>query len=116
MNVHWTKCEGGIWCKLHEVNLSHHHFDDLMGVYIIFYTPLNPQVVRVGQGFIRDRIEAHRLDPQVQHYADFGLYVTWASIPEGCLDGVEVFLAQHLQPFVGHNFPNVAPIPVNLPW
>ena len=116
MNVHWTKCEGGIWCKLHEVNLNHHYFNNLIGVYVIFHSLHNPRTVRVGQGSIKDRIEAHRTDPEVQAYNYLGLYVTWAHIPANSLDGVEAFLAQHLRPLVGQNFPNALPVQVNLPW
>ena len=115
MNVHWNKCDGDIWCKLNEVNLSHNHFDHMTGVYVIWHSLHNPQTVRVGQGFIRDRIAAHRRDPQVQYYASFGLYVTWASIPRDSLNGVETFLAQNLKPLVGEQFPDVPLIPVNLP-
>ena len=115
MTVHWNKCEGNVWCKLNTVDLSSSHFNRMTGVYVIWHGGNNLRTVRVGQGSIKDRIEAHRTDPEVQAYNHLGLYVTWASIPENCLDGVEVFLAQHLGPLVGQNFPNVPPIPVNLP-
>ena len=116
MTVDWTKCNGNVWCKLNEVDLSSSHFNHMIGVYIIWHGGDNPRTVRVGQGFIRDRLQEHRLDPKVQRYASFGLYATWARVPRSDLDGVEVFLAQHLKPLVGEKFPNVPPIPVNLPW
>ena len=116
MNILWNECEGGVWCPLNSVNLGHHHFNNLIGVYVIFHSLHNPRTVRVGQGSIKDRIEAHRTDPEVQAYNNLGLYVTWASVQTSDLDGVEVFLAQYLKPLVGEKFPNVPPIPVNLPW
>ena len=116
MNVNWNKCQGDTWCELNNVNLKHEHFDNMTGVYIIWHGGNNPQTVRVGQGFIKDRIESHRSDSEVQAYADLGLYVTWAYVQENYLDGVEVFLAQNLNPLVGERFPDAPPIPVNLPW
>lgn len=116
MNVNWIKCENNTWCELNTVNLNHDHFEGLRGVYIIWHGGTNPQTVRVGQGFIRGRLASHRNDPQVQAYAYLTLYVTWASVPEAYLDGVEAYLAQSLRPLVGELFPNVLPITVNLPW
>ena len=115
MIVHWNKCEGNVWCKLNEVDLSNSHFNCMTGVYVICHGGNNPRTVRVGQGFIKDRIAAHRADPEVQVYNHLGLYVTWARIPANFLNGVEAFLAQQLNPLVGQRFPNVPIIPVNLP-
>jgi len=86
------------------------------GVYIIWHGGSKPATVRVGQGIIKDRLAAHRTDPQVQAYAQLGLFVTWASIPETYRHGVEAFLAAKLNPIVGERFPNVVPIDINLPW
>jgi hypothetical protein len=86
------------------------------GVYIIWHGGSNPKTVRVGQGNIRERLEAHRTDPDVQAYARLGLYVTWASVPEDSRDGVEAYLAQRLGPILGKRFPDTAPISVNLPF
>lgn len=116
MNVKWIKCNGEVWCPLGTVNLSHAHFDNMEGVYIIWHGGNNPATVRVGQGIIKDRIAEHRNDPQVQAYAPLGLFVTWASIATNYRNGVEAFLAAKLSPKVGERFPNVVPIEVNLPW
>lgn len=86
------------------------------GVYVIWYGGQNPATVRVGQGVIRDRLQAHRNDPEVQSYAHLSLYVTWASVLARERDGVEAYLAQQLRPVVGERFPQRHPIPVNLPW
>lgn len=116
MNVHWNRCHGDIWCKLNGVNLSDKHFENMTGVYVIWHGGNTPRTVRVGQGYIKDRIAAHRLDSEVQAYKQHGLFVTWASIQEHLLDGVEAYLAQQLNPLVGNRFPNVSPTAVNLPW
>lgn len=116
MQVTWNRCEGHIWCELNNVDLNNNHFDNMTGVYVIWYGVNNPRTVRVGQGFIRDRLRDHRLDSKVQAYKQYGLLVTWASVPANSLNGVEAYLAQNLNPILGERFPNVLPIAVNLPW
>ena len=116
MQVTWNRCDGHIWCKLNTVDLTDNHFDSMTGVYVIWHGGNNPKTVRVGQGFIKDRIAAHRLDPEVQDYAQHGLFVTWASLPGHLRNGVEAYLAQQLNPLVGDRFPNAPTIAVNLPW
>jgi len=116
VKLDWIKCKGDVWCPLNTVNLQHSHFDDLEGVYIIWHGGDNAATVRVGQGVIRDRLAAHRNDPEIQAYADWDLYVTWVAVAASYRDGVEAFLAQRLGPKVGERFPDRAPIEVNLPW
>ena len=116
MELNWIKCKGGVWGPLNTVSLSHSHFDSMDGVYIIWHGGSAPKTVRVGQGNIRERLQAHRIDSEVQVYAHLGLYVTWASVPKNSRDGVEAYLAQKLKPIVGERFPDVAHISVNLPW
>lgn len=116
MKIEWVKNQNGKLYKLDELNLNSNHFDYMTGVYAICHGGNSPRTVRVGQGVIRDRLKAHLQDQPVQNYGHLGLYVTWASVPGNSLNGVEAFLAQNLKPIVGERFPNVAPIPVNLPW
>ena len=116
MTIDWVKNQNGNSYKLDELNLSSNHFDYMTGVYAICHGGYTPRTVRVGQGFIRDRLQAHRQDQAVQYYAHLGLYVAWASVPTDSLNGVEAFLAQELNPLLGERFPNVFPIAVNLPW
>ena len=112
----WIKCQGNVWCNLNTVNLNHPHFNNMEGVYIIWHGGTNPSTVRIGQGVIRDRLAVHRTDPDIQVLSHLDLYVTWASVPPPSMDGVEVFLANSLNPIVGFVFPSAQPIPVNLPW
>jgi len=113
----WNRCDGNQWCPLLTVNLNHPHFQNLVGVYIIWHGGQNPWTVYVGQGVIADRIAAHRSEPQILQYGPWGLFVTWASVATKPLrDGIEAYLANQLKPKVGEAHPNVAPVGVNLPW
>lgn len=112
MHLNWIKCKGGDWCVLTTVDLSHDHFDNLEGVYIIWNSA---QCVRIGQGNIRDRLQEHKTDNEILSYADPTLFATWARVDSQNRDGVEAFLASHYKPAVGKLFPNVSPIQVNLP-
>ena len=117
MTLVWIQCKGDVWCPLNTVNLPHAHFDDMNGVYIIWHGGAKAKTVYVGQGFIRDRLTAHRNNPEIQQFASVGLFVTWARVvQEDRRDGVERFLADRLCPIVGETHPVVAPIEVNLPW
>lgn len=116
MQVEWQKCAGNVWGPLLTVDTSHSHFDNMEGLYIIWHSGQNPHVVRVGQGVIRDRILAHRGDPQIFRYCDQGLFITWARVGTQFRDGVERYLAELLSPLVGDRYPSVPSIAVNLPW
>lgn len=112
MQLEWQKCQGNVWGSLLNVDLSHSHFNNLEGVYIIWQG--NGPVVRVGQGIIKDRLTAHRNDPTITTYSS--LYVTWAPVGTLYRDNVERYLANILKPVVGDTFPNVTPTQVSLPW
>ena len=112
MQAAWQKCQGDVWGAFMDVDLSHSHFDNMEGVYIIWQA--NGPVVRVGQGIIRDRITAHRNDKAITAYNS--LHVTWAPVSASYRDGVERYLADTLNPKVGDSFPDVNPIQVSLPW
>jgi len=111
MKLTWQKCLGNKWCSLLRLNLSHDHFDGLAGVYIIWQD--GGLIIRVGQGEIRGRISKHRSDKQITAYNN--LLVTWARVSSWERGGVERFLAEKLNPVIGSKFPDVLPIPVNLP-
>jgi hypothetical protein len=112
----WIKCQGDVWCNLATVNLSHAHFNDMNGVYVIWHGGTTPATVYVGQGYIRDRLAAHRSDARIQQYVGLGLFVTWASVPQTFREGVEKFLADTLHPLVGEAHPNVISVQATLPW
>ena len=112
----WMRCLGNVWCKLALVNLKNRHFENMEGVYMIWHGGPNPHVVYVGQGIIRERIESHRSDSEIQQFARFGLYVTWAEVNSSKRDGIERYLAGRWEPIVGDKHPYVDPIEVNSPW
>lgn len=116
MVVEWIKCEGNQWCNFLNVNLAHSHFTGLGGVYIIWHGGQTPWTVYVGQGLIAERLTAHRQEKEILQYSPHGLFVTWAKVNSPDRDGVELFLSEKLQPRVGHRYPLVSPISINLPW
>ncbi|MGE4297632.1 MAG: hypothetical protein AB7E47_06350 [Desulfovibrionaceae bacterium] len=116
LELKWGHCKGDVWCKLNTVNLDNEYFDDLDGVYIIWYMENSkPITVRVGQGQIRERLTDHRDNEDIQAYADKGLKVTWAKVKLNQRDGVERYLGEKLNPKVGERFPQAEPIQCNLP-
>lgn len=110
----WCQCTGNVWCGFKTVNLSSVTEE---GVYMIWHGGNPARVVYVGQGDVAERIAQHRTRTDILNYEAHGtLYVTWASVPVAQRDGVERFLADHLNPLVGDAHPQAAPISVNLPW
>jgi len=117
MQIPWVKCgNDGHWCSLEKLNLA--GLGDTEGVYVIWHEGNPARVVRIGQGDpIKDRLGAHRKDPDITHYRRFGaLRVTWASVPYEYRDGVERYLAETWPPLIGEVFPDARPIAVNSPW
>ena len=129
MYVDWNKCKNNLWCGLYSLDLTSVHFNNLRGVYVIWYWDKlgNPIAIRVGQGEIRERILYHRTNPQITAYRTIQqfpprpipefrpLYVTWAEVRiQDKRLGVERYLANMLKPLVGE-YPDVLPIQVNLP-
>ena len=116
LNLKWMKCQGGVWCKLNNVNLDHQHFDHAEGVYIIWHGGKDPHVVYVGQGNIRDRIREHRRNLTIQEFNPKILFVTWASVGQQYRNGIEKYLFTRWNPKVTLRAPDVQPIPVNSPF
>ena len=114
MLLEWIKCQNNQWCAFEFVDLSN---VNAFGVYVIWHaSPSQRNTVRVGQGNIRERLTAHRSDPQILSYRSHGpLLATWATTDSISAAGIERFLAEQLNPLVGHRYPNVSPIPVNMP-
>lgn len=115
LNLNWGKYDNGEWCGLINLNLNNPFFENLEGVYVIWHGGLQPRWVRVGQGNIRDRLGKHREDNDILAYKGHGLYVTWAPVNANIRDGIERYLGESLNPLVGSRFPDVLPIPVNIP-
>ena len=117
MQINWTRCEGNVWCKLNFVNLDHEHFNNKHGVYIIWHGGNDPAVVYVGQGNIKERLTAHRVDQKVKRYKHLDLYVTWATVSEKYRCGVEAYLIDTWSPKENEKPPQTAHrVEVNSPW
>jgi len=115
VTLHWRKCAGNVWCPFMTAAINHAALA-VGGVYIIWHGGQEPRTVRVGQGNVRDRLSAHRGDPEITRWQHLDLYVTWAAVTASQRDGVERYLAEQLNPIVGSRFPDVPSIQVNLPW
>jgi len=114
MQVSWIKSTTGTWLPLMAVDLSN---VNTFGVYMIWHGGNPARVVRLGQGDIRSRLNAHRNDRTITAYGQHGtLMVTLAAVPAGQADGVERYLANTWPPLVGDAFPHALPIAVNSPW
>ena len=116
MQLQWNKCTKNVWCPLLRLNLSHQHFTNLSGVYVIWHSGSNPATVYVGSGNVAERLAAHRANPEITQHSSDGLFVTWARVSAKDQPAVERYLADTLKPLEGSKYPDVAPMPVNLPW
>ena len=116
LTLHWHRCGGHVWGSFTRVDLGGLHFNGREGVYVI-WRPTDRRCVRVGQGNIRERLTAHRVDREITDCTPYTgeLLVTWADVDWRYRDGVERYLGEVLQPIVGRRFPDVASIEVNLP-
>lgn len=109
----WVKSTQGQWLSLEKVNLAG---VTTQGVYIIWHGGNPARTVYVGQGDIAARLAAHRQRPEIQRYAQHGLFVTWAAVSADRRDGVERHFADTLRPLVGDAHPDVPAIQENGPW
>ena len=112
------KCLGDRWCNLYDVRLDSRHFDELDGVYIIWYWQKKylPAVVKTDQGSIRERLLQDRQRPSILALKDYDLLATWASVGESQRDGIGRYLGETLDPIIESLLPKASPIRVILPW
>src|SRR5258708_34426966 len=105
ISISWMKCgSDGHYCDLEQLDLA--SLPARNGVYVIWHQGNPSRVVRIGQGDIADRLAAHRRDPQVVAFKQYGkLRVTWAAVPAHQIDGVERYLADTWSPLIGDAFP-----------
>lgn len=105
---------------LDRVDLSNPFFDNLIGVYFIYYSvgPNTIKTVYVGQGNIKERFQAHREDKSIQAYSIYNnLCVAWSPIAvRDTRIGIEKFLYNRLKPKIGEVPTEGFAIPVYLPW
>ena len=100
------------------IDLTNQRFDNLEGIYVIWYeTRLGYfQAVYVGQGEIRNRLYSHRIGNISERHASEHLYVIWAkeSSSKETREGIEQYLHDLLNPLESKP-QNVTPIQVNWP-
>ncbi len=123
LTLNWQRCTDtatgqSVWGNLWDIDLNHFHFDSMYGVYIIWYYAdfFRPVTVRVGQGFVKDRLISYRNDNRFLALNNRYLFATWASVDFSQQNGVENYLGNTLKPLIADRFPDALPIKVNLPW
>ena len=116
MDLIWNKCVGDVWCRLDTLNLGHEHFNNMVGVYVIWHGGTEAATVKVGRGNIRNELLREKTDPQIRAFANLGLFVTWASAPEPQAGAVQAFLGQALRPRIPVAAGLPPPDPSTLPW
>ena len=113
--LEWNKCKAGTWCTLSELDLGHEHFDDMEGVYVIWYGEESPVTLRVGYGYIRNCLANERNEKDVLAYQQDEIYVTWGKVGPEFRDGVVKYVADARQPEIESSSRDVKPIEVNIP-
>lgn len=114
LRLEWQKCQKDVWCPLETVDLDHAAFA-VTGVFVVWHEGTAARTVRVGHGPIRTCMQALRKDRDVQAYARFKLFFTWAKVAPTQTAGVVAYLADMLKPLVKVPVSQAHPIPVNFP-
>ena len=129
ITAQWQRClKNSLWCQFNEKLLSNGRFEtrlgdhsvNISGIYIIWTGIDNRTVLKVGSGIIKDKLEEHLRDPEIQAYKPTRLYVTWASTlsvigAEEIQKGVEKFLDIVFKPKLAEHLPDIDLVMVNLP-
>ena len=65
----WMKSNDDQWCLLNELNLSESYFELMAGIYVIWRASGEGRtVLRVGQGYLRQRFHQHRWERDIMAY------------------------------------------------
>ena len=116
LQLQWSKCAGGEWCRLDSLNLAE---IDGFGVFVVWRagdSGRTSAVLYVGRGALRQQVADCRRDPIMSYKNADVLRITWATVDPGDVDAVAAYLYQQLRPLWGEvqRLP-AAPRPVNLP-
>ena len=109
MRVKWVRYKKKGWCQLNTLNLEN---VTSFGIYIIWKPQSN--VIRIGQGDVASELHSQRNNPKISKFGN-NLLVTWATIPQKYLDGVERFLYEQFSPVNADRIANSRLVQVNLP-
>ena len=117
ISLTWEKCDQQ-WCLLNQINLNQEHFELMAGVYIIWrQRSSSREIMRVGQGYLKQRLHLHRWEPDIMSIPKSEVCVTWASLDAIHRDGAERYLGDTLKPAMPlEPDPGVEPLVVSLPW
>jgi pSer/pThr/pTyr-binding forkhead associated (FHA) protein len=115
--LEWHNNGKGKWWTLAEANVEDDSFDNLEGVYIIWYEDQNQVTLRVGRGHIRDCIVKERNSKDMWRYAQqHELYLTWAQVGSRYSENITKYIAETVKPKFKSSHSDVEPFVVNLPW
>jgi pSer/pThr/pTyr-binding forkhead associated (FHA) protein len=115
--LEWYKNGAGTWWTLAEANVEDAQFDDMEGVYVIWYDDQNHVTLRVGHGHIRDCIVRERNDEEMwQHAQQHEIYLTWAKVDRKYQEVVAKYIAKAAKPKLKSTYGDVGVSAVNLPW
>jgi hypothetical protein len=116
LQLHWSKCAGGEWCRLDQIELAE---IDGFGVFVVWRGGdfgRSSAVLYIGHGALRQEIAECRRDRIIGNHNGEGLRITWAEVDPRDADGVASYLYQQLRPLWGEVLhAPAAPRPVNLP-
>jgi hypothetical protein len=114
----WNMCEGGDWCRLFALDLTHPAFDNVVGVYVIFYLlDEGPRAVVIHHGPIRDAITIDKESEAILAYEKtHGLYVTWAKVSLEQCEGAALYLNDKLSPEILYVAEGVFQVPIPPPF
>lgn len=113
VQLNWIKNTFNEWLDPRNTN-----WDSISGygVYVVWSPGTllgGPTYLKVGQGDIKDRMQAHMRDFRITRYPQ--LRFTFAFVHPSRVDGVEKYLGGVLRPLVAERFPDTFPVAVNLP-
>lgn len=113
LQVEWVMSNAGTWLNPRTVDWT---TVDYHGVYAIWAPGTilgGPIWLRAGQGDVRARVQDHIRDARFSLYPE--IRFTYAQVTVWDRDGVERYLGNQLRPKFAERYPEVLPIPVNLP-
>lgn len=120
LRLNWvSKNTNNQYLSFYNVNLDHSYFDNLRGVYIIWYQEGRRAITvyagKATSSRIKDRLKAHRNNTKISAYAKKTLYVAVARASISDIDGIEKSLHDTLKPLVGNRSRHTPAIQVYLP-
>ncbi len=118
MQVKWVKnTQNQDWFDLLKLNVYSPYFNNIFGVYVIWYTTSSGgKVIKIGTGNIGEKLRIEKTNPEILRFSNFGqLKVTWSIISPMTISGVLAYLSDEYNPVLGETVPpGISRIAVNL--